>query len=140
MQQFIPFIMRNWAMSAALVIVFFMILFNEIQFLRKKGKEVSPQEAVKLINHDHAVVIDLRPKENYLKNHIIDAVSATIDAFDQNKMKRYENKTLILVCEQGVKSAALALKLRGQGFTNPLVLSGGMNAWQAAQLPIVKGK
>ncbi|OGV38740.1 MAG: hypothetical protein A3F46_06555 [Legionellales bacterium RIFCSPHIGHO2_12_FULL_42_9] len=139
MQQLIQFLGHNWAMSAALIIVFAMILFNEIQFLRKKGKEVSPQEVVKLINNDNAIVIDLRPKENHLTSHIIDAVSVTLDEFDKNKMDHYKSKTIILVCEQGVKSAALALKLREQGFTNPLVLAGGMNAWQSASLPTVKG-
>jgi rhodanese-related sulfurtransferase len=34
----------------------------------------------------------------------------------------------------------LAIKLRGLGFKNPIVLSGGMAAWQTAQLPTVKGK
>ena len=139
MQQLIQFLGHNWAMSAALIIVFAMIVFNEIQFLRKKGKEVSPQDVVNLINNDNAVVIDLRPKENHIKSHIIDSISATLDEFNKNKMDRYKSRTVILVCEQGVKSAALALKLRGQGFTNPLVLSGGMNAWQKASLPTVKG-
>lgn len=140
MQQLIPFLTHNWAMSAALIIVFAMILFNEIQFLRKKGKVVSPQEAVNLINNESAVVIDLREKENHLRNHIIDAIPATLDEFNKNKMDRYKDKTIILVCDQGVKSAALALKLREQGFKNPLVLSGGMNAWQSALLPTVKVK
>ena len=141
MQQLTQFLGHNWAMSAALIIVFAMILFNEIQFLRKKGKEVSPQEVVNLINNENAVVFDLRAKENYLKSHIIDAISITQDDFDKNnKMDRHKNKTIILVCEQGVKSAALALKLRTQGFVNPVVLSGGMTAWQSAQLPTLKGK
>lgn len=140
MQQLIQFLGHNWAMSVALIIVFAMILVNEIQFLRKKGKELSPQEVVNLINNNNAVVIDLRPKENHINSHIIDSISATLVEFDKNKMDRYKNKTVILVCEQGVKSAALALKLRQQGFTNPLVLSGGMNAWQSALLPTVKGQ
>ena len=140
MQQLIQFLSYNWAMSAALIIVFFMIFINEIQFLRKKGKEVSPQELVSLINNENATVIDLREKENYRKSHIIDSIHATLEEFKDNKMSHYKNKTFILVCDQGVKSASLALKLRGQGFENPLVLSGGMNAWQSEKLPTVKGK
>ncbi len=141
MQQFIQFLGHNWAMSTALIIVFAMILFNEIQFIRKKGKAISPQEVIKLINNDSAVVIDLRDKEHHLKSHIIDAISTPVDDFDKdNKLNRYKDNTIILVCEQGLKSASLALKLRKKGYKNPLVLSGGMNAWLTAQLPTVKGK
>ena len=123
-----------------ILIFLFSTITSEIQFLRKKGKEVSPQEVVNLINNENATVIDLREKENYRKSHIIDSIHATLDEFKDNKMSHYKNKPFILVCDQGVKSASLALKLRGQGFENPLVLSGGMNAWQSAKLPTVKGK
>ena len=96
MQQLIQFLSYNWAMSAALIIVFFMIFINEIQFLRKKGKEVSPQELVSLINNENATVIDLREKENYRKSHIIDSIHATLEEFKDNKMSHYKNKTFIL--------------------------------------------
>ena len=140
MQQLTQFLNHNWAMSTALVIIFFLILLNEIQFLRKKGKEVSPQNAVHLINHDNAIIIDLRDKENYLKNHIIDAINASAEDFKQKKMARYKDKTIILVCDKGLKSASLSTQLRDQGFNNLLVLSGGMQAWHSAQLPTIKGK
>ena len=140
MQEVIAFLSQNWPMSSALIIVFFLILLNEIQFLRTKGKEVSPQAAVRLINHDNAIVIDLRDSESYKKSHIIDAIQASPEEFDKNKMNKYKEKTLILVCDKGLKAAALATKLRGQGYKNPVVLSGGMTAWHTAQLPILKGK
>ena len=47
---------------------------------------------------------------------------------------------MILVCARGTQAPALAKKLRSQGFTELLVLAGGMAAWQGCDLPLVKGK
>ena len=127
-------------MSTALIIVFILILVNEVQFLRKKGKEASPEIVVNLINNDNAVVVDLRDAEHFRKGHIIDAILATPESFETDKMKRYKEKPVVLVCDKGLKSSPLAIKLRGLGIKNPIVLSGGMAAWQTAQLPTVKGK
>ena len=139
-QEMITFLNQNWAMSAALIIVFFLILVNEVQYLRKKGKEVTPQAVVNLINHESAIVLDLRDAENYKKSHIIDAIQVAPEDFEKNKMNKYKEKSIILVCDKGLKAAPLAIKLRAQGYKNPLVLSGGMAAWHAAQLPTVKAK
>lgn len=134
------FIIHHWAMVAALVIVLVMIFINEFNAQRARGKELTPQAAIKLINDDNAVIVDLRDAESYRKGHIIDAIRAGHEDFEQNKMDKYKDKPLILVCARGLQSAALAAKLRTQGFVNPVALAGGISAWQAADLPLVKGK
>ncbi|MDX1836457.1 rhodanese-like domain-containing protein [Legionella taurinensis] len=140
MGQFKTFIIHHWAMVTALIVVLIMIFVNELKAQRSRGKELPPQAAIKLINDDNAVVIDLRDAENYRKGHIIDSIRASQDDFEQNKMDKYKDKPIILVCGRGLQSAALAAKLRTQGFVNPVVLAGGISAWQAADLPLVKGK
>lgn len=139
MQELIQFFSTNWTMSLALLIVFIMILINEVQFLKKKGKEISPQGAVSLINHDNAIVIDIRDAESYQKGHIIDAVQVAPEKLLDDSKNKYKDKTIILVCNKGINAATLAVKLKAKGYKNPQVLSGGISAWQAAQLPIVKG-
>ncbi|HFL3390151.1 TPA: rhodanese-like domain-containing protein, partial [Legionella pneumophila] len=61
------------------------------------------------------------------------------DDFEQQKMSKYKDKPIILVCARGLQSPTLAMKIRNQGY-QPLVLSGGIQAWQNADLPLVKGK
>lgn len=134
------FITNHWGLWLALSIVLALIFINELLTQRKKAKEISPQTAVNLINHENAVVVDLREAELFRKGHIIDAVRATPDDFTQQRMDKYKTKPIILVCARGLQSAQLAAKLQAQGFSKLMVLSGGITAWQTAELPLVKGK
>jgi len=133
------FIINHWVLWSALLIILLFIFINESLSQKKKAKELSPQAAVDLINHENAVVIDLRNKDVYRSGHIIDSVNASIDDFEQPKMNKYKNKPVILVCERGLQSPAAAAKLRTQGY-EPIVLSGGIAAWQNADLPLIKNK
>ena len=134
------FIINHWVLWLALVVVLLLIFINEKLAQTKRAKELSPQTAVNLINNDNAVVIDLRDTDTFRKGHIIDSIRATADDFNQQRMDKYKEKPLILVCARGLQSGSLAAKLRGQGFSQPMVLAGGIDAWKAADLPLIKGK
>ena len=140
MEQLTQFITNHWQLWLALLIILFIIFINELISQKKRGKEVSTAAAVEMMNHDNAVVIDLRDAESFRKGHIIEAILASADDFSQQRMDKYKSKPVILVCARGLQSATLAAKLRAQGFTQPVVLSGGMAAWQADSLPLIKGK
>ncbi|KTC74324.1 rhodanese domain-containing protein [Legionella birminghamensis] len=140
MGQLGQFIINHWALWLGLIVILLLIFINEIQTQKKRAKEVSPQQAVHLINREDALVIDLRDTETYRKGHIINAIRANAEDFEQQTMDKYKNKPIILVCAKGLQSTALAAKLRAKGFSEPMILAGGMGAWQNADLPLVKGK
>lgn len=131
------FIMNHWLLWLAFIVVLALTFINELMTQKKKAKELSPQAAVAMLNNDDAVVIDLRDKDSYKAGHIIDSINATVEDFEQAKMNKYKNKNIILVCARGLQSPAAAAKIRTQGF-QPLVLGGGIAAWQNAELPLVK--
>lgn len=140
MSQLGNFIINHWMLWSLLLAVIIIILTYELSERLKKGQEINPQTAVKLINNENATVIDLRDEESYRKGHIINAIRASQDSFNNNQMDKYKTKPIILVCASGVDSQNLTVKLRQQGFTKPLILAGGITAWQDAELPLVKGK
>jgi rhodanese-related sulfurtransferase len=140
MAQFSQFIMNHWGLCLGLIVILILLFINELMAKKNQASEISPQAAVALINSDDAVVFDLRDVESFRKGHIINAIRANADEFSQPKMASYKDKTLILVCARGLQSQTLAATLRGLQFSNPLVLAGGMSAWQGADLPLVKGK
>lgn len=140
MDQIGQFISNHWELWLALIVILLFIFINELLSQKKRAKELSPAAVVELINHSDAVVIDLRDQETFRSGHITDAICASADDFQKSKMDKYKTKPLVLVCARGLQSSALASKLRTQGFTQPMVLSGGLTAWQAASLPLIKGK
>lgn len=139
MEQISQFIMNHWALSLAFVGILLLIYINE-WFTKANGPHaLSPQLAVEKINHNDAVVIDLRNQEAFSAGHIINAISATADDFDLPRMDKYKQKAIILVCPRGTQAQTLATQLKSKGFVNAMVLAGGLSAWQSAGLPLVKG-
>ncbi|MBI2786343.1 MAG: rhodanese-like domain-containing protein [Legionella longbeachae] len=133
------FIINHWQLWLALIVVLLLTFINELASQKKKAKELSPQAAVDLMNNENAIIIDLRDKELFKQGHIIDSINVKNEDFEQQKMDKYKNKPIILVCARGLQASSLANKLRTQGY-QPLVLKGGIAAWQNADLPLIKGK
>lgn len=101
--------------------------------------QISPQEAVQLINREHAKVLDLRSDEEFAGGHIINAVNETSAALmDDNadQLQRYRGQPLILCCRHGRDSQRVAHGLKKRGVDKLYCLKGGISAWHAANLPL----
>ena len=140
MEHLSEFVVNHWPLWVALFIILLVIFTNEFISHKKNAEQVSSAVAVDLMNHENAIVLDLRSLDTWRAGHIINAIHATEEDFNSQKMSKYKNKTILLVCAQGLQSPALAKRLRAQGFVNPMVLSGGMTAWISDGLPVVQGK
>jgi rhodanese-related sulfurtransferase len=104
------------------------------------GKGLSPTEATILINRRKAAVLDLRESEAYKAGHLpgakhIDAAGLTA-AIEKLKLDR--NNPLILVCDTGAQSRKAIAEVKKLGFAEVASLDGGVQAWKAAALPLVK--
>jgi rhodanese-related sulfurtransferase len=104
------------------------------------GKGLSPTEATILINRRKAAVLDLRESEAYKAGHLpgakhIDAAGLTA-AIEKLKLDR--NNPLILVCDTGAQSRKVIAEVKKLGFAEVAALDGGVQAWKAAALPLVK--
>lgn len=132
------FASHHWQLVLAFVILFIVLMVYEYVALKKQGKALSTAQVVEQINHFDAVVIDTRPAEAFKKGHIIGAVRASAADFKLPKMQQYKSKPIILVCARGLESRTLIPQIHALGFTQAVVLAGGLEAWQAANLPLVK--
>ena len=141
MDQFSEFASNNLLLVVALMISFFVLVFSELR--RKAGGlvAVEPSDAVGLINGD-ATVVDLRSADAFALGHIVNARSIPMDEFDvtQSRITGLKNKSVLAVCDSGVRSNKAVDQLRKSGFESVYGLKGGMNAWNTAGMPVVTGK
>jgi rhodanese-related sulfurtransferase len=137
-QQLIDFVAHHWSLWLAFAAVIGLILINEYLIKKKGPTSLSPSAVVSAINHSDATVIDIRDVEPFRQEHIVGAKN--IPGAPLDKLQKYQSKPFVLVCARGLQSAPLAAKLRKQGFTDVMVLTGGITAWKTASLPLVKGK
>lgn len=141
MDTYLEFAGNHPLLVSALFFSFFLLIFTE---LRRKASgliHIEPQQAVKLINSD-AAVIDIRSTEAYAGGHIVNAKNIPLDELDANREKlgKMKSKAIVAVCDAGTSSAKAVDALRKQGFESVYGLKGGMNGWTQAGLPVVSGK
>ena len=100
--------------------------------------EVGPVEATRMLNHDNAVMIDMREDKEYREGHIVNAIHLPASKQDNytGKLEKYRQQPLIVYCRSGQRSTAVCGKLRKQGFEAVYNLKGGVLAWQKAELPL----
>jgi rhodanese-related sulfurtransferase len=137
-QQLLQFATQHWALCAVFIILLVLVLLNEFWSQKNSPKMLSTAAVVELINQDKATIIDIRPQETFESGHITNAIR--ISGEDKQKLSTYKNKPIVLVCMKGITANTLALNLKKEGFSNTMVLNGGMTAWLAAGLPTIKGK
>jgi len=103
------------------------------------GQAVGPIDAVRLMNQG-ALLLDLRSKAEYESGHIIEARHVPADDVAQvaETLKRFKDKVVITCCESGMRSGAAARTIKTQGFDKVVNLRGGLQAWRAENLPLVK--
>lgn len=138
MEHLSEYTLRHWPLMLAFAIVLICIFIYEYIIAQKQAKSLSVEQAIDAINHQSAVVIDIRSPDLYRQGHILNAIRASEADFKLPKLQRYKDKPIILVCMRGIESNLLATRLHTQGFSNVMTLTGGISAWQAAQLPLVK--
>ena len=137
-QQLTQFIVNHWFLFTAFAAIVFLIGLNELSAHFFSPKRLSTTAAVELVNYQHAIVVDLRDKKSFDLGHVLGSISLP-DA-DPSRLKRYQDDNVILICADGVSSGKLSAQLHRQGLKNMVSLNGGINAWQAANLPLVKTK
>jgi len=140
MDQLVQFIINHWLLWAALILVIILLVYEETKRNVKGVQQVSPQQLTNLINRENAVVIDVREATSFEHGHIISAIHVPLTKLEESidKLNRYKNKPIILVCDIGQMSPKAGAILRNKGFEKIYYLSGGIAAWQRASLPMVK--
>jgi len=139
MQQLFEFAMNHWILVTAFILVAGYLIFTLVQ--GDKGS-VDPLAATEMINHQQAVVVDVRPSADFHKGHIINAISIPSNGFASQiaTLNKHKERPIIVSCRSGAQSTAACNQLRKAGFEQVYNLKGGLLAWQSANLPVTRKK
>jgi rhodanese-related sulfurtransferase len=100
---------------------------------------VGTAEAVRLINREKGVLIDVCEPDEYAAGHAAGARNIPLGQLDGAKALP-TNKTLplLLMCASGARANRAAAQLRKAGWEKAVAVAGGTAAWREANLPIEK--
>lgn len=140
MNQYVEFVSNNPILFVMLAVILGLIGWTEWRRFTRAYKEVSPTEAVQLINRDDALVLDVREDNELKSGRINDARHIPFSVLRQRvgELNRYRNRPVIISCGTGARSAQASDILRKNEFHKLYSLKGGIAAWQNANLPLVK--
>ena len=140
MQDIVPFIQQHMALSVGLIVVLTLLVIVEFIRLKQSGSQLSAPKVTDMINHQGAVVVDIRSQDSFNNGHLVDAVSLPASELPNKlkKLDKHKAQPIILVCETGTESLHSATLLAKEGF-NVFTMAGGIRAWRLADMPLVKG-
>jgi rhodanese-related sulfurtransferase len=138
MSQFIEFATNHWDLFLALAIILFMMFSGGLGGRLRGYKEIGPAESVQILNHEDAVLLDVREDSEYKDGHVLDSLHIPLGKLSERmgELEKFREKPIIVGCRSGHRSASACGKLRKSGFENVYNLKGGMMAWQNAGLPV----
>ncbi len=142
LEALLAFAGRNPYLSLALAGLTIAIVYTEVARLFRGYKALRLAELTGLINRENALVVDLSPSGDFEKGHIAGSRSVQLSQFDPESKLLAGAKALpvVVTCRSGQASADAAKRLKKAGFTQVHWLDGGVQAWQQADLPLVKGR
>ncbi|MFG1596580.1 rhodanese-like domain-containing protein [Halobacteriovorax sp. XZX-2] len=117
MQELIQFIRHNMVF----IIISAFVLWRVYRFFKSK------KEVEKILNSNDYQLVDVRSEGEFLSFSIPNSVNIPIDRLASDYEKLDKNKSVIVYCASGGRSAMAKLHLQRLGFKN-VVNAGGVHA------------
>lgn len=107
---------------------------------RNSAREIDAQHAVRLINYEDALVLDVRDDSAYASGHIPNAKHIPAESIKDRwkELEKFKEKPVIVIFTPGLRAGQAGSLLRKNGFARVFNLSGGIDTWRRENLPLVK--
>ena len=142
MERLAEFISQQLVLVLAFAGLSVVIIVSFIGKFTRGYRDVTPAQLTALINRENALVIDISASGDFEKAHIPGSRHVAPSQFDpeHKDLAKVKDRPVVVVCRNGMASGAAAKRLLKAGFTRVSVLGGGIAQWQAAELPVVRGR
>ncbi len=105
------------------------------------GFSVGTNEAVRLINREKGVLIDVSEPNEFAAGHAAGARNVPFGSLEDAKaLPSNKALPLVLLCPSGSRANRAAALLRKAGYEKAVALAGGTAAWREANFPIEKAE
>ena len=129
------FVLDNWYLFVTALLSGGLLLWPKLAD-NMGGAKVSAADAVRLINREKAVLIDISEPAEYAAGHAVGARSVPLAALETSReLPKNKSLPLVVVCSNGSRAPRAVAALKKLGFENTMALAGGLAAWRAANLP-----
>jgi rhodanese-related sulfurtransferase len=132
----VKFLLDNWILVLMAVASGGLLLWTTFGRGIASGA-VSTAEAVRLINREKAVLIDISEPADYAAAHVAGAKNVPLATIETAKnLPSNKALPLVVVCANGSRAPRAVAILKKLGHANAQALAGGLAAWREAKLPV----
>lgn len=141
MDSIFAYAQHHFWLFGGMLLMFAIVFAYEMRMARRKGVDVSPAEAVTMINGG-AQPVDIRAAAQYEKGHLLDARNVPLSDLDQHlpSLEKLKDRGILIYCDNGLQSLKAVEALKARGVTTVRSLKGGINAWRNENLPVFAGR
>jgi rhodanese-related sulfurtransferase len=134
----VTFLLDNWYLVLTALVSGGLLLWPSVS--RSGGSHrVTTAEAVRLINREKAVLIDVSEPAEYAAGHASHARNIPFGSLEGAKgLPSNKALPLVVMCPTGARAHRAVATLRKLGYDKASALIGGLAAWREAQLPVEK--
>jgi rhodanese-related sulfurtransferase len=142
MNQYVEFATNHLYLTTAFIVLSLMLIYSFIGNRLRGFGAIVPAEAIRLINRENALILDVREENEFLSGHIVNSLHIPLSFLGKrlDELQKHKDKPIIVGCKSGQRSASACTLLKKQGFEQIYNLQGGIAAWQSDNLPLVKKK
>jgi len=140
----VKFFLDNWYLFAMALTSGALLLWPMLKAGGGAGS-VSTAEAVRLINREKGVLIDVCEPDEYAAGRVAGArnvplgqLEGAIQGAHGKSLPTNKTLPLLVMCATGARGGRAAAQLRKAGWEKAVAVAGGNNAWREANLPIEK--
>ncbi|MGB5396063.1 MAG: rhodanese-like domain-containing protein [Gammaproteobacteria bacterium] len=138
MENFPEFFSNHIFLFGALFVVLALLIKAEFEHQSGKSNLISPVNAIRIMNNDNALVLDVRTEAEYAKGHIKNSKNIPLAALQSrlSELEKHKNQPVLAYCSSGTISGRACRILLKSGFNNVHNIGGGVHGWQDANLPL----
>ncbi len=138
MEQLIEFAGKHALLSGGFIVVFLILIWTEITRRTQGFTEVTPVQAIPLINDKNTVVVDVSAPADFHKGHIVDARNYLPSRFSNPdaEIQKLAGQNILVTCKSGQTAMTAASALVKLGAARVAVLKGGMMQWTSDNYPV----
>lgn len=132
------FLLDQWFLVVMALVSGGMLLWPQLRN-QAGGRSINVAEAVRLINREKGVLIDVSEPSEFASAHANGSKNIPFGQIETSKdLPSNKALPLILVCPSGARAGRAAGLLRAKGYEKAASLAGGLSAWREANLPLDK--
>jgi rhodanese-related sulfurtransferase len=97
---------------------------------------LSAADAQARLSNGSAVLVDIREADEFARRHIAGAISQPLSGWEAAHLGISAHRDVIFTCRSGMRTAGACERLAARVSGSAFVLSGGVDAWAKAGLPL----